>query len=140
MFQTTFPCECTFHLTVREVWRRRVCMNVYSKEAVNINRHFKNLVQKFLKRALTFSFCETRIKLQWKCDQKLKLQTNMEQFICKKNETMNSILGTLKRLGVNFTNFLCAAFALIFFCQKNTKSNSKYKKAAQYTFVCKSCS
>jgi len=36
---------------------------------------------------------------------------------------------------VNFTNIIKVAFAPIFFCQKNTKWNCKYAKAAQNTFV-----
>ena len=35
---------------------------------------------------------------------------------------------------VNFTNILQAAFAPLFFCQKYTMPNCKYKKAAQNTF------
>jgi len=40
--------------------------------------------------------------------------------------------------GVNLTNILRAAFVPIFFRQKNTKPNCKYKKAAHNTFEWKS--
>ncbi len=45
----------------------------------------------------------------------------------------------LKKLGVNFTNILRAAFAQIFLCQKSTNLKCKYKKAAVKTFARKSC-
>ena len=40
---------------------------------------------------------------------------------------------------VNFTNILQAVFAPISFCQIVTNSNCKHLKAAQNTFVQKSC-
>jgi len=44
------------------------------------------------------------------------------------------------RPGVNFTNILWAAFAPKYFCQKNTNPNCRHIKAAQKTFIPKSCS
>ena len=41
---------------------------------------------------------------------------------------------------VNFTNILHEAFAPVSLCQKRTNLNCKYKKAAQKTFIQKSCS
>ena len=40
---------------------------------------------------------------------------------------------------VNLTNILWAAFAPIYFCQKNMNLSREYKKAAQKTLVWKSC-
>jgi hypothetical protein len=46
----------------------------------------------------------------------------------------------IKKLGVNFTNILRAAFAQIFLCQKKHKPKMRVQKTAGKTFVRKSCS
>ena len=48
--------------------------------------------------------------------------------------------GLKSKTGVNFTNFLQAAFAPMSLRQNNTNLSRRYKKIAQKTFVQKSCS
>ena len=50
------------------------------------------------------------------------------------------VLNSLFWLGVNFTTILRAAFVPIYLRQKSTNLKCKYRKAAQKTFVQKSCS
>ncbi len=71
-------------------------MSVYSKETVSINRHFKNLVQKFPKRPWHFPFvnrefnCNENVTKSWNCkliqrqaEQNCELNTYCKKFQSK---------------------------------------------------------